>query len=217
MKFFALLLSSTLALSACVSTTQTSGSSSQKSTPATAKDNGRLSVETSDIQVYAATGGPKSSRTQVVGPVLFSPKSSTATAVTFPVSVVYRLKDNERTARIKEKGAVVYVEAVPFLLTHDTYPDGRKDTSELGAKIEDYRYGCARVSRMVALAPANDYKIEYVTDQEIFIRSKDNPGYADKTITKIDPGGRVYQASLKRISSQFRKTCYVRRTRAYFK
>ncbi|MDQ2093954.1 hypothetical protein NOI20_07515 [Rhodobacteraceae bacterium 10Alg 79] len=220
MKITALLLSSSLALSACVSTTTppSSGSLRTSSAGVSSEDvnSGPLSVQTSDVQVYAAAASPTSSRTAVVGPVFFSPSSSTSTRGQFPVSVVYALKDNPRTQRIKSKGAIVYVEATPFLVMHRLLPDGTRDTRELGANIEEYRYGCARTSRMVALAPANNYRVAYVTDQEIFIRTKDVPGYPDRTITGIDAGGRVDQASLRPIKTKFRKTCYVRRTQEYF-
>lgn len=215
MRIAALLLSSSLALSACVSTTTPTSSDKPLTTESAAQ--GPLSVQTSDIQVYAAAASPTSSRTAVVGPVMFSPRSSTSTRGQFPVSVVYALKDNSRTQRIKAEGAVVYVEATPFLVMHRLLPDGTRDTRELGANIEEYRYGCARTSRMVALAPANNYRIAYVTDQEIFIRTNDVPGYPDRTITGIDAGGRVDQASLRQISTKFSKTCYVRRTRDYFR
>lgn len=221
MKITALLLSSSLALSACVSTTTPTSSDKPRTTTADAStasvNQGPLSVQTSDIQVYAAAADPTSSRTSVIGPVMFAPSSSTSTRGQFPVSVVYALKDNPRTQRIKSEGAVVYVEATPFLLMHRLLPDGTRDTRELGANIEEYRYGCARTSRMVALTPANNYRIAYVTDQEIFIRTNDVPGYPDRVITGIDAGGRVNQASLRKIGTKFRKTCYVKRTRDYFR
>lgn len=220
MKIAALLISISIVLSACVSSTTSSSNdrttTANTSTASPKNSLGPLRVETSDVQVYAAAASPTSSRTAVVGPVLFSPRSSTSTRGQFPVSVVYALKDNPRTHRIKNEGAVVFVEATPFLVMYRLLPDGTRDTRELGANIEDYRYGCARTSRMVALAPANNYRIEYVTDQEIFIRTKDVPGYPDRTITGIDAGGRVDQASLKKIGTKFRKTCYVQRTRKYF-
>lgn len=223
MKITTLLLSSSLALSACVSapTPSSSPSGTAKHTTSTgiSSENvstGPLNVQTSDVQVYAAAASPTSSRTSVVGPVMFSPRSSTSTGVQFPISVVYALKDNPRTQRIKSEGAVVYVEATPYLVMHRLLPDGTRDTRELGVNMEEYRYGCARTSRMVALAPANNYRVAYVTDQEIFIRTRDVPGYPDRTITGIDAGGRVDQASLQPIESKFRKTCYVRSTQEYF-
>ena len=137
MRIAALLLSSSLALSACVSTTTPTSSDKPLTTESAAQ--GPLRVQTSDIQVYAAAASPTSSRTAVVGPVMFSPRSSTSTRGQFPVSVVYALKDNPRTQRIKAEGAVVYVEATPFLVMHRLLPDGTRDTRELGANIEEYR------------------------------------------------------------------------------
>lgn len=217
MKITAPIIVGLIVLGGCTSPSNTSSNSqtSQESRATSNTSVSRPSVQASDVEVYAATGGPTSSKTVVVAPVTFSPGSSVSTAADFPISVVYALRENERTQRIRNEGAVVYVEAVPFLRTQLRFPDGRTDTQELGVNIEDYRYGCARTSRMVALAPANNYRYEYVVEQEIFIRTSNNPGYPDRDITAINPGGRVYQASLNRISPS-RKTCYVTRTRSYF-
>lgn len=217
MKITATIIIALIVLGGCTSPSKTSNNSqtSQESRMTGNTSVSRISVQASDVEVYAATGGPNSSKTVVVGPVMFSPGSSVSTRADFPISVVYALRDNERTQRIKNEGAVVYVEAVPFLRTQLRFPDGRTDIQELGVNIEDYRYGCARTSRMVALAPANNYRYEYVVEQEIFIRTSNTAGYPDREITEISPGGRVYQASLNRISPS-QKTCYVTRTRSYF-
>lgn len=217
MKFYTLLFAGVFAgvfaLTACGSPQTTSN---QPTAGMSGSNSSSLSVEKSDVQVYAAAGDPTSRDTRVVGPVLWQPNSSIGTTIQAPISVVYALKDNERTQRIRDAGAVVYVEATPFLIMHRLLPDGTRDTRELGADIEEYRYGCAKRSRMVALAPANNYRYEYVTDQEIFIRTRGVAGYPDREITGIDAGGRVDQASLRVITTKFRDTCYVRSTQSYF-
>ncbi|WP_372990248.1 hypothetical protein [Sulfitobacter sp.] len=174
-------------------------------------------MQTSDVEVHASIASNTSTKSFSVGPVLWRSTSSTQTNGDFQVKVVYALKDNPTTQRIKSEGRVVFVEAWPYLNLYRRFPDGKRDVRKYGANIEEYRYGCRKASRMVALAPRNNYQVAYLTKQEIPIRTKNVAGWQDREITDIKPGGRVLQASLRGISPSASKTCYVRSTRDFFK
>ncbi|MCF7779364.1 hypothetical protein GLP59_17290 [Sulfitobacter sp. M220] len=219
MKYIAIVLSFLLFLSGCDTPSSSSGATSVKSASnkSGTVSKGRLKVQPSDVDVHASVVSKDSMRSFSVGPVLWQSTSSTQTNVDFQVKVVYALKDNPMTQRIKAERRIVFVEAWPYLNLHRLFPDGKRDVRKYGANVEVYRYNCRKASRMVALTPENNYQVGYITKQEIPIRTKDVAGWRDREITDIKPGGRVLQASLRGISPSANKTCYVKRTRGYFK
>jgi len=219
MKFLTLALVSVFLLNGCDTTSSRSAATSVKSASnkAAPSSKGRLKVQPSDVDVHASVVSKDSMRSFSVGPVLWKSTSSTQTKVDFQVKVVYALKDNPTTQRIKAERRVVFVEAWPYLNLSRLFPDGKRDVRKYGANVEVYRYNCRKASRMVALTPENNYRVGYITKQEIPVRTKNVAGWQDREITDIQPGGRVLQASLRGISPSANKTCYVQSTRGYFK
>lgn len=182
-----------------------------------------MAISKGDIAAYATPGSTAGAvKTVTVGPVLFRSGSSVKQSSDIPITVVYELRDSAETKLLKREGAIIYIEAAPFVKVFGEFADGTTGTREQGLGQPpnyDKFYKSCDEAYMVALAPQNNYKIKYTYDRTFKIRQEgaaDWGKWGNSVIRDIKPGGKIIQASLKRISPSFRGTCYFTQTKAFF-